>query len=101
MIYFISRHKGAKDWFAGKGYAVDTVLDHLDLEIISKGDVVIGSLPVNLVAAIIKKGARYFHLSIKLPMEARGVELSPEDMDRYGAVIEEYHVNEIIREHEE
>lgn len=88
--YFISRHPGAIEWAAEEGFAVDKLVRHLDVSMIQAGDVVLGSLPVNMAAAICSKGARYLHLSLDLPSELRGKELTPEDMRRCGARLEEY-----------
>lgn len=88
--YLITRHKGARQWAEEEGIAVDALLDHLDADQIQPGDVVIGSLPVNLAAEICVRGGRYVHLSLELPYEARGRELSSEDMRRFGARLEEF-----------
>jgi CRISPR-associated protein Csx16 len=91
-IYFISRHPGARDWAAQEGIAVDQVIDHLDPAIIQLGDTLIGTLPVNLAAAVCERGGRYLHLSLDLPAALRGRELSAEQMHEYGARIEEYRI---------
>lgn len=90
--FFISRHPGAQQWFADQGWAVDETLAHLDTQRIRPGDVVIGSLPVHLAAAVCAQGGRYVHLAIDLPAEARGRELSNEEMRRYGARLTEYSI---------
>lgn len=51
---------------------------------------VIGSLPINLVAALCAMGAEYWHLSIHMPAQARGQELSAEDLVAYEAKLERY-----------
>ncbi len=94
--YFISRHQGAKDWAQQQGIQVDQMLSHLELENIQPGDTVIGTLPVNLVAELNEKGARYLHLTLVLPEHFRGKELSAADMEAAGARLEEYRV-ELIR----
>jgi len=91
-IYFISRHPGARTWAAQEGIAVDQVIDHLDPAIIQPGDTLIGTLPVNLAAAVCERGGRYLHLSLDLPTALRGHELSAEEMRDCGARIEEYRV---------
>jgi CRISPR-associated protein Csx16 len=90
--YFVSRHPGARDWAVAEGLAVDQVIDHLDPAIIRPGDVLIGSLPVNLAAEVCERGARYLHLSLELTAALRGKELTAEQMRQYGARIEEYRV---------
>lgn len=91
-VYFVSRHAGAAEWFARQGLAVDRTVAHLDVNAIGAGDVVIGSLPVNLAAQICARGARYWHLSLALPPESRGRELSADDMARLGARLQEFQV---------
>ncbi len=94
-VYFVSRHPGAREWAAQAGIAVDEVIAHLDVAQVLSGDVVIGSLPVNLAAKVCARGARYLHLSLDLPAEARGIELTAEAMRRYGARVEEYRVERV------
>jgi CRISPR-associated protein Csx16 len=88
--YFITRHAGAHDWAAEIGLTVDQVLDHLDPAVLLPGDCVIGVLPVHLAAEVCRRGARYLHLSLDLPPEARGRELSAAEMRAYGARVEEF-----------
>jgi len=88
--YFITRHPGAHQWASEAGIAVDAVLDHLDPARVQPGDRVIGILPVHLAADVCRRGGRYFNLSLDLPPEARGRELSAEEMQRYGARVEEF-----------
>lgn len=89
-VYFISRHPGAIEWAARQGLAVDECVAHFDVARVRAGDVVIGSLPVNLAAEVCARGARYLHLSLELPVDLRGRELSADDMHALGARIEEF-----------
>ena len=97
-VWFVSRHQGAGDWFLKQGIEVERIVDHLDTQEIQVNDIVIGSLPVNLVANICSLGGRYFHLSLDLPRDWRGKELTSEDMERFHARLEEYHVTSIPSE---
>lgn len=90
--YFVTRHPGAKAWAERQGVHVDRQVEHLDPEAVQAGDTVIGSLPVNLVARVCERGGRYLHLSLIVPRALRGIELSADDMDRFGARLEEYRV---------
>lgn len=94
--YLITRHPGAKKWVARRGLKVDRLLDHLDPADIGPGDTVIGILPVNLAAEVCARGGRFFNLSLDLPPVARGRELSADEMERFGARIEEYTANKIL-----
>jgi len=88
--YFVTRHPGARAWAQQQGVAVDILIDHLDPETVQPGDVVIGTLPVNLAARICERGGRYRHLSLETPLERRGGEFTLTEMDAFGARLEEY-----------
>ena len=93
--YFVARHSGAKQWAIEQGIDIDILVDHLNIGEIQTGDTVLGSLPVNLVAELNAKGARYFHLSLPLSEALRGKEISAELMRELGAKLEEYSVKKI------
>ncbi len=90
--WFVSRHPGARAWAERQGIDIDEVVDHFDLEEIGEDDVVIGTLPVHLAAAVCRQGAIYRHLSLDLPPGERGRELSADDMERLGARLETFHI---------
>lgn len=90
--YFVTRHAGAKEWAQRQSMTVDIVIDHLDVGQIQEGDTVIGSLPIHLAAEVCARGARYVHLILDLPAEARGKELAADDMAHYGATLREFKV---------
>ena len=92
-VWFVSRHPGAIAWAAEEGLIVDRQVEHLHPSEVMSGDVVIGSLPVQLAADVCRRGARYLHLSISIPRELRGQELSVEDMRACGAALEEFQIN--------
>ncbi len=93
--YFVSRHPGAHDWAQAEGISVDEVVEHLDLALVQPGDRVLGSLPVNLAAAVCARGGRYLHLSLALPRDWRGRELTAADLRANGACIEEYQITRL------
>ena len=88
--YFVSRHTGAEQWISQQGIEIDEKIDHIDPAIVKCGDTVIGSLPVNLVAEVYKRGGRYFHLTLDMPREIRGKELTVDDMAHCNARLEEF-----------
>ena len=92
--WFVTRHDGAVKWAAKSGIKTGDkgVVKNLEVEKVSAGDKVVGNLPVHLVAQIIEKGGEYFHLSMELEEQARGKELTAEEMDKYGARIEQFYV---------
>ena len=92
--YFVTRHQGAVEWARNQGIDAQH-LSHLDPETIKPGDVVLGTLPVSIVAEICAKGAHYLHLSLKTPPIQRGQELTAKDMDDLGAELIEYEVRRV------
>lgn len=88
--WFISRHPGAKEWAKTQGLTVDITIEHLEVDMVKHGDVVIGTLPVHIVADLCKRGARYLHLSMDIPENFRGKELSGDQMTTFGAQLEGY-----------
>ncbi len=93
--YFVTRHPGARAWAQQQGVAVDVLIDHLDPEIVQPGDVVIGTLPVNLAARVCEGGARYRHLALETPPERRGGEFTCDEMAAFGARLEEYSIRRL------
>jgi len=76
----VTRHPGALEWLAQHGLAAESAVAHLDPRDVKPGDIVFGSLPVNMAAEVCLRGGRYFHLSLRIPFEWRGKELSREQM---------------------
>jgi CRISPR-associated protein Csx16 len=90
--FFISRHPGAKVWAAEQGLRIDQHLTHLDTARIQRGDTVIGTLPVHLAAAVCSQGARFFNLSLDLPAQWRGRELSADELRQCQARLESFDI---------
>ncbi|MDX9716204.1 MAG: CRISPR-associated protein Csx16 [Thauera sp.] len=92
--WFVTRHPGAVMWARDAGVKVTDggIVRDLDPQRVEAGDLVVGTLPINLVADIVGRGARYLHLAMELSAEARGRELSADEMRTFGARLEEYDV---------
>lgn len=93
--FFISRHSGAIAWAESQGFHVDQQLAHFEASVVNAGDSILGTLPVNLIAEVNQRGGRYFHLTLELPAQLRGQELTAEMMQQYGARLEEYTVQKV------
>jgi CRISPR-associated protein Csx16 len=93
--WFVSRHPGAIAWARAQHIVVHKWVAHLDLAQIRAGDTVIGTLPVNMVADVCARGARYLHLTLSLPAEWRGRELSVDEMTRVSAELKAFHVAKV------
>jgi len=96
----VTRHAGAVEWLQrhprwtqGRWPRAELV-SHLSLEASDRlrpGDRVVGTLPVNLAASVCQQGAAYWHLGFsRMPADARGAELTADDMDAYGATLRRY-----------
>jgi len=92
--WFVSRHPGARDWATRHGLTVDRFVAHLHEERLQPGDRVIGTLPINLITELQRRGCTYLHLVLKIPPELRGKELSADQLDAYGAGLRAYRVEE-------
>ncbi|MGP9822606.1 CRISPR-associated protein Csx16 [Salinarimonas sp. NSM] len=90
-VLFVGRHPGALAWAARRGIVAEPVA-HLDPAEVGPGDRVVGTLPVHVAAAIVARGARYTHLVLDLPADARGRDLDPDEMERFGARLEDFAV---------
>jgi len=78
---------GALEWLKNhySEFADAKYLSHVSEEDI-ENNIVIGTLPINL--AVLAK--EYWHLSMTIPAEMRGKELTSEDMEKFDCKIERY-----------
>lgn len=60
-----------------------------------RGDIVIGNLPIAMVAALNKRGVRFFAICMHTSVDHRGVELNAKQMDAVGAKLIEYRVQKV------
>ena len=93
--WFVSRHSGAIDWIKSQNITIDKFIEHIELSRLKAGDRVIGTLPVNVVAQLCALDIEYWNLNLSLPFDARGKELSAEQLVRYGAHLQRYDVKKI------
>jgi CRISPR-associated protein Csx16 len=92
---FVSRHPGAVEWARRRGLHVDAWVTHLDPAKIGAGDTAIGSLPLHIAAQVCAQGARFLHLSLDIPAEWRGRELSADELETAEARLEEFFVRKL------
>jgi CRISPR-associated protein Csx16 len=95
----VTRHAGAIEWLRREfGLVGDKVVAHITAEEVAElkyGDKVVGVLPIHLAVAIHQQDARVLLVQMPaVPQEARGRELTPEDMARYGAGVLELCIEE-------
>lgn len=92
-MWIISRHPGAKKLMVEMGFT-GTFRNHINIDEISTGDVVVGTLPVQLIAQLCQQSIEYWHISINLAEADRGQELSAGKMKELGFRIERYHAKQ-------
>jgi len=90
----ISRHSGSIQFCQNlfKKYDLEFALvaPELDIDLVKKGDFIIGNLPPALIYKANRKGARYFHIETSTPLEQRGKELTAFELKQLGVSIVEY-----------
>ncbi len=97
-IYLVSRHQGAVEWMQHMGHHYDQHLTHLDnYDTLCADDVVVGSLPINIVADLAQCGVSYRHLSLYIPEHLRGTELTANQLSNLDAKLEAYEVRRIVK----
>lgn len=90
MRWLVTRHPGTKQWAKDSGLAFDRHVEHLDVDDVQEGDIVMGSLPINLAAAVCGRGGRYFHVTLALSRDERGTELPASTLFERAITLEEY-----------
>ena len=98
--WFVSRHPGAVEWATRRKLAVDQFVPHLNARDVQGGDLVYGTLPVELAAEVCRRGARFFALCCSMAEEHRGRDLSAEELFRLNARLREYHVVALEHDHD-
>lgn len=93
--WVVTRHPGAMEWLRRRGFTNAHYVSHFDPGDVAAGDEVIGTLPVPLVAAVIERGACYYHLDVPLSAPMRGKELSADELERLGARLERYRAHRL------
>ena len=88
-IIIVSRHKAAVDWVKKhhpdlvkeEGDDILMTMAHVSAPSVLEGARVIGNLPCKLAALC----GEYWEIEMDLPADARGRELTVEDMEKFGA----------------
>lgn len=90
----VTRHSGAVDWLIRKGVSGEVFTD-LTPEVrarLQSGDLVVGSLPVHLVADLNRRGVGYAAIVMDVGPSRRGRQLSADDMTSLGASLRRFRV---------
>ena len=95
ITWFVSRHPGEIEWIKTQPIEIDSFVEHLDINLISKGDTVIGNVPLHLAAQICAKGARLICLSVAVPATLRGQELTKDVLTHLECSLQEFRVEPV------
>lgn len=87
----VTRHTGLIQWLKSHGIVGD-VISHVESPEQIQGKDVVGVLPLHLAAV----AASVATVEMTLPADKRGVDLTPEEMDSFGAILHKYVVQEVI-----
>jgi CRISPR-associated protein Csx16 len=90
--FVVSRHPGAIAWLKSQAIEgeIHPAWKNENTSLLSKGDIVVGNLPLTMIAEILKSGATFGLLNLpEVPLEKRGMELTPEELHKFGANVME------------
>lgn len=89
MVKIITRHAGLVEWLKRKGIVGDVIAQATKEDVLNND--VVGVLPLNLACY----ANQITTVDMNLPLDKRGVDISPEEMDLYGAKLSTYSVTKI------
>lgn len=89
--WIVTRHKGAQEFILKSGFRGQHVA-HLDIAKLSKGDRVVGNLPIHTAAQLNNLGVDYWHLCVTVDKAQRGQELTAAMLKKMGAYIGQFSV---------
>ena len=83
-VVIVSRHKSTVEYLKTI-FGNAEVVDHLTPEDIEKikGKIVVGNLPIDMIAELLKNGNRFVLVTLNVPRELRGKELSLKEVKKY------------------
>ena len=87
-VAIVSRHKSTVELVRERFRDVE-VFEHVsDIDALKGFDLVIGNLPLHMVAELKEAGVRYVMVSLELPRELRGRELNIEELRKFVKFVE-------------
>ena len=99
ITWIVSRHRGALEFLAQSGF-VGRECAHLNVDDVKPNDIVIGTLPMPMVAKLCTRGVHYWHLSVPLTPADRGRELSVQRLRALGVRVERFEVRRLTHDGE-
>jgi CRISPR-associated protein Csx16 len=95
--FVVTRHVGALEWIESQGIQIDEYLTHVsNTQTFTHGDVVIGALPLHLIAELNQMGVTYLNFSINVDAAHRGMELSAVELLKFNPRLEYFEVTKSV-----
>ena len=93
-VLIVTRHNATVEWLKSTMLDDDVIVvtAHYTPRLAEGFDYVVGILPIQLVAELCAEGIRYYQVTMDVPEEFRGKELTVEQMDQFGARLVQYNV---------
>jgi CRISPR-associated protein Csx16 len=89
--WFVSGHLGSINWIKKQSTHIDHFVSHLDETAkLNCGDIVIGSLPIHLIAQLNSQGIRFISFQLDLPEHSRETELTEQQLTKLNVKMQEY-----------
>lgn len=91
--YIVSRHDATTQWILNNlphGTTTAVHMKHFELQQVQKGDIVIGVLPIHIIAQITAIGAIFYSFEINTPFHLRGVELTLQQVENLSPKLVQY-----------
>ena len=86
-VVIVSRHPGTIEYLK-RFYPEAEVINHMTENNIPENALVIGNLPIEMIAKVLEKGNRFVSVVLNVPAELRGKELEEEELKKYMRLIE-------------
>ena len=87
-VIIVSRHEGTVS-FLKKLFPEARVIQHLnDPGEIPEGAMVFGNLPIHIIEQLLRRGCRFFLVSLEVPRELRGQDLPEDTVAKYIRIYE-------------
>ena len=86
-VVIVSRHPGTINLLKSK-FPDAEIISHMTEDSIPENALVIGNLPIEMVAKVLEKGNRFVSVVLNIPPEMRGKELSEEELKKFAKFIE-------------
>ena len=94
-LILVSRHPGAQQWLQQQGIVPDQVSAHIDPNDLHDNDIVIGTLPMHIAAAVDARGIEFFNLVLEVPATMRGRELNSDELQQCKPALRRYRVQDV------